>query len=1041
MNSPWRIQLLGGLSARRGEQEILRFQTRKTGALLAYLAYHAKQHHCREALIENLWPEADMHNGRHSLSQALSSLRRQLEPPGVPAGSVIQTTNATVRLNPVAVTTDVSEFASQVQAARQASERGERVSLLRRAIEHYPGDLLPGFFEDWVLVERERLTQALFHVLRQVVQDLQKMGESGLALEYALRALSVAPDMEATHYDVMHSYAALGRHADALRLYDKLARMLQREGGRRPSVESRALAKQCRAMVEITIPAVSGIRSVEPRPAPPEGAFPSQRAVTPSPPPASIRPAASRLPLKLTQFFGRETEIARLSALLQPCDGMPVQSLDSPQEPEIAPARLVTLVGPGGAGKTRLAVELARQLAGIYEEAVYFVPLADVTDPARIPDAVLNALELPHSANAPPLEQVVEALAARPALLLLDNFEQIDSDGPDIVWTLLERLPAVTCLVTSRQPLALDGEVEYPVHPLPVPTRPGTPERLMEFACVQMFADRARMVCPDFQVTPRNAEAIVAVCRQLEGIPLAIELAAARCMALTPAQMLTQLSERFDFLVSKRGHVEGRHRTLREAIDWSYELLTPELQRFFARLSVFRGGWTLEAAQAVCAESCALDFSEQLLQRSLVTAEEQGEAMRFRMLETLREYAGEQLGAEERAEAARRHADFFLHLAEEAQPHLRGSERQQWLDRLDVEHDNFRAALAASEGSERSLRLAGALWPFWLLRGYVGEGRSCLTSALQPKIEAPPEIRAKALNGLGVLARQQGGFEEALSSLEESLALYRLCDDLGGVSQSLNGLAVLADSQGDYARARAYNEESLQLLRAIGDKWGIAASLNNLGRRALELGDLPVACSCYRESQQIYQELGDWANAAAVLSNLGTAAFEQGNFVEARASFEQSLTLFREMRNQSFVAVLLHNLGETLCRQEEYAAAYPLLKESLLLRQELGDRPGAAFSLASLGNVARNEGDNIRATRLLAAAEAIHKAFDAPLSQAGHMLYEQDVAALRRELSANDFTAAWTYGRTMTLERAIAYALEQPVDHASTAPALIDLAF
>src|SRR5579884_874780 len=1034
MNTLWQIELLGGLKAYRQGQEPLRFQTRKSGAILAFLAYHLQQERCRDTIVETFWPEADPANKRHSLSQALTTLRRLLEA-DLPDGSVLQATYTHIRLNPATVETDVAAFTAALNAARQSRDPIERLRLLQQALAHYKGELLPGYFESWVLAERERLIKAHVYALRQSALDLQQLGDAELALEYALQAAAAAPEMPEPQSDLVRLYMHLGRHTDAMRQYQKLARLLQRDGAKPPE-EIRSLARQLRYAVGGTASggASSPAVSTPPQTARPASPPPPTAAASP---PAEARPVTARLPLKLTRFFGREKELARLEQILQPASRASMRAADPLAEEESA--RLVTLIGPGGAGKTRLAIEAARRLTEPFAQAVTFVPLADVTDPEGIADTVLKALGRPRSPNRPALDQVVAALTGRPALLILDNCEHLIQGCAEVAWTLLERLPSLSCLATSRQPLGLDGEIEQVVPPLPVPTQPGSPERLMEFACVQMFVDRAQKVRPGFEVTAQNGEYIVAVCQRLEGLPLAIELAAARAQVLTPAQMLKQLEARFDFLVSRREQIDARHRTLREAIAWSYQLLPMELQQFFARLSVFRGGWTLEAAQAVCMEPEALDFTEQLLQRSLLMAEEQGDTMRFQMLETLRDFAAEQLRETDRDATRRRHAEFYLEFAEEAQPHLRGSARGPWMERLDAERENFRAALAWAEAEEIGLRLAGALWPFWLMRGSVGEGRRFLTEVLTKNLSAAPEMRAKALNGLGNLARRQGDFEPARKALEESLTLCRASGDEAGLAQTLNNLALLADAQGDHAQARAYNEESLEILRALDDRWSIAGALNNLGRRAQELGDLDAACDCFQECHQIYQELGDVEYAALALHNLGSVAMDKGDLEVARGAFEHSLALFREMGNRSWVAILLRNLGEVLYLQGDYALARPLLKESLMIHQEAGDKSHVARVLISLSHLARSEGYPRRALRLLAAAQAAYEAFEMPLDRSTRALYDENLSALRAALTDKEFAYAWRYGHVMPLKRAVAYALDQPVSYAPTPSVLLNL--
>lgn len=576
MDAPWRIELLGRLRATQGDRVVTRFRARKTGLLLAYLAYYIQRPHPREALIDLLWPEADLSPGRGNLSKELSSLRRQLEPPGVPVGAVIVADHFAVQLNPAACVTDVAQFESALQSASRAGNDRDSVCRLVEAVELYAGELLPGYYEEWILQERQHLAEQCLGAIHQLVSALEQAGDLESALEHARRAVRADPMREEAHFDLIRLYAAAGQPSAALRQYHELERLLRDELDETPSAATRALAEELRRDARTVVVARSAPPEVTPAG---ERGAPSPAAPVEAAPLRPSRPTP-RLPLQFTRFFGREEEIARLAETLL-----------------CSEARLVTLTGPGGSGKTRLTIAVADRLQEAFREAIAFVPLADLTDADQIPDAIMKALDLPRSADLDPLEQVVEVLNRHPSLLVLDNLEHLVEEGALLVKRLLERIPTLTCLVTSRQRLSLAGEQEFVVLPLPTPRRSDSPERLLQYASVKLFVDRAQAVRADFQVTAANASAIAALCDRLEGLPLALELAAARALVLTPDQMLARLEERFDFLVSRQRGASSRHRTLRGAIDWSYRLLSADLRRAFARLSVFHGGWTLEAAR------------------------------------------------------------------------------------------------------------------------------------------------------------------------------------------------------------------------------------------------------------------------------------------------------------------------------------------------------------------------------------------------------------------------------------------------------------
>jgi predicted ATPase/DNA-binding SARP family transcriptional activator len=766
---------------------------------------------------------------------------------------------------------------------------------------------------------------------------------------------------------------------------------------------------------------------------------------------------AGSLPLQFTRFFGREAELSRLQALLR-----------------LPETRLVTLTGPGGTGKTRLAIETAARLAEAFSGAVWFVPLADLSDARLIPTALIEALRLLPSGSLDPLEQAVEALARQPALLALDNFEQLVEEGARLVRTLLERVPTLTLLLTSRQRLELTGEHEFFVTPLPTPYDEGTPEQVRLYESVQLFIDRAQAVKPDFQVTAGNAGAIARLCAGLEGIPLALELAAARAQVLTPAQMLAQLEHRFDFLVSRRRDAEARHRTLRSAMDWSYRLLPPELQRFCAQLSVFRGGWSAEAAEAVCEEPLALDYLAMLRECSLVLVEESDSGvaeMRFRMLETIREYGQERLREREAEEPIQaHHRDFFLQLAEEAEPHLRGPEQLDWLARLDTEHDNLRAALAGCLQSQESavigLRIAGALWKFWHVRGYLSEGRQWLQRTLrQTEGSGQTAGRAKGLAGLGLMAVYQGDYETAHASHEESLAIRRALDDKAGVASSLNNLGLVATARGDYAAAQQFHSESLTLRQELGDRAGAASSLHNLGLLAHFAHDLEQARALYTQALEIDRESEDrWAIAYS-LNSLGEVTLAQGDYVTAQAHFAESLALRRELEDKRGLGGTLSTLGglhflqgelEVACSylqegiallrelgdrrelasalhryacvalaQKDFALTHAVLMESLEIRRYLGYAQGIVDTLQGFADLAAAAGHPARAARLWGATEALRETLNYPIWPLEIPNYERIVSAARTCIGATAFDQAFSAGRALPIEQAIQYALEE----------------
>lgn len=693
------------------------------------------------------------------------------------------------------------------------------------------------------------------------------------------------------------------------------------------------------------------------------------------PPPRAEAGYASHLPLPVTRFFGRGQELARACEMVL--------------EPG---TRLVTLMGPGGNGKTRLAIEAPRQLVEPFSGAVWFVLLAETADAQSITKAVAEAMRLPPAPSVEAMDQAVDVLSRQPALLVLDNFEQLVDAGAHVIQELLERVPTLTCLITSRQQLNLSGERTLALQPLPTPQGKDSPELLSVFESVQLFVDRAQAVRPDFQVTSGNAAAVAGLCDSLEGIPLAIELAAARAQVLTPAQMLAQLQNRFEFLVNRKRDAAARHRTLRAAVDWSFRLLAPELQRFFCRLSVFRGGWTAAAAEAICTgedphgelqfRGLALDHLAQLVECSLVLVEDQSDGMRFRMLETLREYADSEAQKPDLCLAKQKHCEYFLALAEEARPHLIGPNQKMWLDRLETELDNFRSALSWSlensdsrrgdgehEQPEVESRTANGPRPFpllfcatlahfWWTRGYAAEGRSWCKAALDAtEAQGRNGARALALRGAGVLAQQLADYMWAKECFKESMAIWQELKDQNGIANSLTSLGKLSWVQGDASSAKINFEQSLAILRAIENKHGMADALYGLGIVAHVQDDLALAQVYQKESLAISRQIGNLSGIATSLTNLGNVACDLGDLDSAKACHDESLSIFTELGYRHGIASAYTNLGNVTWDLGNLDAARSYHEKSLEIFRETGHRNGVANSLSNLAELTRILGD------------------------------------------------------------------------------------
>ncbi|HLV81487.1 MAG TPA: BTAD domain-containing putative transcriptional regulator, partial [Chthonomonadaceae bacterium] len=610
---PLALRLFGPLDVRLNDAPFPRLRIRKCQWILALLALRHDREIHRDWLAGTLWPESEASQALYNLRRCLSDLRSAL---GSEGERLASPTTRTVCLSLADASVDVLAFDAAIA-------RGD-VASLEEAVLLYRGPLLEGCTEEWILAERQEREHAYLAALETLAAQAMAHRDQAVAARYLRLVVVTDPLRESAQCALLEALAACGDMAAATLAYREYRLYLYRTLHTEPAPETSALFQQIRNRAQEKIaPETSSSSCLD----------------TPS--------FAGRLPLPLTGFVGRGEELAEITRIL-------------------SAARLVTLVGPGGVGKTRLAIQVARQLAGQISDGAWFVDLAGLSDSAQLPQAIASVLKVQEEREQLLLEVLGNYLSGKQMLVVLDNFEHLVEGGAIIVQGLLERAPGLTCLVTSRQWLGLEGEQEFPVAPLLTPRLPGTPERLLEFGSVQLFVERAQAVRPDFQLTDANATAVAAICDRLEGIPLAIELAAARVAVLTPAQILAHLEHRLDFLMSRRHGIADRHRTLRAAIEGSYRLLPSPLQSLFSRLSVFRGGWTLEAAQEVCEEPEALDPLEQLREASLVVAEVEADSteIRFRMLETIREFAAEKLKPEWAADLRERHRDYFLALAE-----------------------------------------------------------------------------------------------------------------------------------------------------------------------------------------------------------------------------------------------------------------------------------------------------------------------------------------------------------------------------------------
>lgn len=727
-------------------------------------------------------------------------------------------------------------------------------------------------------------------------------------------------------------------------------------------------------------------------------------------------PRRSNLPQHLTTFVGREREIAEVAASL-------------------GQSRLVTLTGPGGSGKTRLSLEVASRVLPEFLDGVWQVPLATLAEPALVPNTVASILGVHEDPRRTQLETLLDFLRSKRLLLVLDNCEHMVAACAEIVSAILRACPNVRVLATSQEPLGLFGESTNFVHPLavPDPTAATAVDDLAQSESVRLFVDRARLSTPTFALSARNGPAVARICHRLDGIPLAIELAAARVRLLSVDQIDERLKDRFKLLTSGSRESEPRQRTLQATMDWSYDLLDADARLAFNRLSVFAGGFTLEAAESVCAGGdvdCdeVLYLLSNLVDKSLVLVDEHGASTRYRMLQTIRQYGGEQLRRSgEAADVRGRHRDFFLQFAERAEAELAGPDQDVWLTRLELEYDNLRAAIEWSRmdaaTSDAFARLAAALSKFWRVRGHEREGRSVLEDVLADCAVCEPDIRAKALDGLGTLARMQSDYERAEACHAESLEVWRRLGDASRISSALNHLGIVAHWRGDMNRAESLHTESLGLSRKTGDRAEIALALKNLGIVARYRGDFERAIALFEESLAISRSLDDTWEIASTVNNLGVAVASRGDFQRASEYFTEHLQLNRKLGEKRGVAMALLNLGELAQLRGQGDRAAELLVESLTLSADLGDKRAIAYTLECFATLAVAQQRPDRALRLAGAASALRKAIHSPLSPAELDEFNRSVERARTGLDPADADACFRAGAALALDDAIDSAL------------------
>lgn len=947
-----RLHLFGRFSLEREAQPI-RFPTRKIETLLAYLVLNP-QLHSREKLAALLWGDFDDAQARASLRNALALLRKHI------GAGLLLADRESVQLNPsFPLWVDAVEF-NKILSQRSTVTTATLESL----ITLYRGDLLADFYDEWIFSEREYYHSLYLETLLGLADQLRSSGEYRRAIDLSERLLNSDPTNEPAHQTLMFCYFALGNRTAALRQYELCRRALRTELEVDPQPETTALYERLKRTLIAS---------------------------------SSLAAQFTNLPTPLTNFIGRTQELTEIEQLLR-----------TPHN------RLITLTGPGGCGKTRLSIEAAHRVENHFDDGVWWVELAPVTDPVFVPYTVAKMLGLREGVEQPLEETLLTHLRPKALLLLLDNCEHLIIACAQLVEKLLSACPRLQILATSREALGLPGERVWlvPSLSLPHPQQRLTYEDVQQSEAAQLFLHRASAARSDFVLTEQNASAVVRLCQQLDGIPLALELAAVWVKALPVEQIAARLTDRLAILTLGSHTALPRHQTLRATMDWSYDLLSAQEQILFYRLSVFVAGFTLAAAEAIWLEQdegetqekggnikgeqkfhpfTIVDLLTQLVNKSFVLAEYYGTEPRYRLLEPVRQYGEDKLWLSgQEAAIRRRHLQWCLHLAEQAEPELLGPNQDLWLERLEREYANLNAALrwsAEGEPADRvaGLHLGGALWWFWGLRGYYVEGRERLTPLLAwPDAASEPEAHAKALFSAGMLALYQMDSSSATRLLQESQALWRALDHPYGLALTEQYLGFMAHRQGQPAIARLKYEASLTLWRKISNPWGLGETLGLLGNLTYWDGDYATAQALQEESLQFKRQLGEKRGIAFSVWSLGKVTQAQGDYDTARTLYAEAITIMRLLENKE----------------------------------------GIPFVLEAYGYLAVAKAQLQRAARLFGAAAALRQAIGSAIPVISQADHQRHIDIVRINLGDIIFIPLWAEGQAMTLDQMVDYALQ-----------------
>ena len=958
---PLEVRILGPVEALKDGHSV-RIARAKPRALLAFLALENGREVSRDRIIDALWGERELRDSRNVLQAQVAQLRRALETAGEPGLLVTRPGGYALAIDPEQV--DLVRFEQLARLGREALAAGDAdtASLsLTEALMLWRGEPLGGLGDE-PFVERTaaRLAEIRLAAVETRAEANLQLGRHSEVVPELTSLVAAEPYRELLWRQLAVALYRCGRQADALDVLRTARRALAEDLGLEPGLELRRLEREILEHGESLA----------------------------SPEPAPAGPQAPGIPVPTTRLIGRGAELRLLRSLL-----------------ERAETRIVTLTGPGGIGKTRLALAFAHDVAAQFRDGSAFVDLSAVAEPSpdRISRAVAEQLGIAEEPGRPPIETLQERLRRRQQLIVLDNFEHVIAAAPTI-GELSAACPQVRLVLTSRQPLRIGGEREVPVPPLDLPES-DDPDALAQSSAGALVLECARAVGSTFDLRTEDAAALAEVCRRVDGLPLALELAATRLRILTARELAERIGRPLAVLAGGARDAAPRHRTLRATLEWSHRLLTADEKRAFASLAVFPADFSPQAAEAVCRAGQAdpLDLVASLVEQSLVQRmHANGSRTRLRLLETVREFAVERLIASRREDEIRlRHATYFSVLADEAGRALAGPERVEWLDRLDLERENLRAALEAHLSSGRAdeaLRIVAALWQWWFVRGAWPEGQRWIDRSLELAADASLAARAAALNAGGILALLCCDYPRARALLERGLAASTEIDDDRGRASALRALAGVERETGGYERALAYQRDGLAIWRELGDAPNISGSLSGLAMTKLLQGELDDARTLSEESLELAERVGASEDAARALHDLAFINHFAGDDEHATEFAHRALALALEINYAEAISWAQHALGLIALRAADHRTAAVALRQALESSRTLGDRWSTARYLEALAAVAAAVDAHERSALLIGAADGMRAVIGAPISPLETPAHDQVLAVLRTSL-------------------------------------------